>query len=192
MAKRKRRKAGKKNGQQRLPGWLYMFFGLAIGLAVAAGIYVNDRREGALIAPIAPAKPSATPQSASPAKSDSADTPKDDSIEFDFYDMLPNLDVEIFEDGSAPRPQARPKPRVITPGIYILQAGSFTRLSDAQRREGEIALLGVRAEVKKGDANGRSVYRVYTQPLETPETVNRVRDLLNENGIETLAKRVSD
>jgi len=191
MATRKRRKAGKKNGKQRLPGWLYMFFGLAIGLAVAAGIYVNDRRDGALRAPVAASTPARQPEPGQASKAED-DSSKGDSIEFDFYDMLPNLDVEIFEDKGAPRPQAKPKPRVITPGIYILQAGSFTRLNDAQRREGEIALLGVRAEVKKGDANGRTVYRVYTRPLDTPDAVNRVRDLLNDNGIETLAKRVSD
>lgn len=176
-----------------MPGWLYMFFGLAIGLTVAAAIYVNDRRVGTaqpVTVPAAPAKSVSRPKveqsNAEPAK------PKDDSIEFDFYDMLPNLDVQIFEDRSAPRPQVSAPAPVTTPGIYILQAGSFTRLADAKRREGEIALLGVRAEVRKGDANGRSVYRVYTRPLETPEAVNRLRRLLNDNGIETLAKRVSD
>ena len=191
MAKRKRRKAGNRGGSS-LPGWLYMFFGLGLGLAVAAGIYVNDRRDGTVAI-----KPEPSSKS-TPAKADKAEKEpvKDDSIDFDFYDMLPNLDVEIFEDKRAPRPAANkavePQPRVITPGIYILQAGSFTKLVDAQRREGEIALLGVRAEVRKGEANGRIVYRVYSRPLDTPEAVNRLRTLLNDNGIETLAKRVSD
>ena len=45
MAKRKRRKAGQKRSNQRMPGWLYMFFGLSLGLAVAGGIYINDRRD---------------------------------------------------------------------------------------------------------------------------------------------------
>ncbi|MBT8421832.1 MAG: SPOR domain-containing protein, partial [Gammaproteobacteria bacterium] len=78
------------------------------------------------------------------------------------------------------------------PGIYILQAGSFSSLEDAMRHEANIALLGIRAEVKKGDANGRTVYRVYTRPLDTPEKVNRTQKRLNDAGIDTLAKRVSD
>ncbi len=188
MAKSKRRKAGKKKSGNGLPGWLYMFFGLAIGLAVAAGIYVNDRREG-IVAPVAAPVASAKTPSRTKAAQEKTE---DDSIEFDFYSMLPNLDVEIFEDRSAPKPQVSAPVPVVTPGIYILQAGSFNKLAAAKRREGEIALLGVRAEVKKGEAKGRSVYRVYTRPLETPEAVNRMRDLLNDNGIKTLAKRVSD
>lgn len=177
-----------------------MFFGLTLGLAVAAGIYISDRRDGTVILDAEPAPTAAarnTPEvtSASPSKAD-ATAPADDRVEFDFYDMLPNLAVEVYEDQKTSRRPANKavaaQPRVVTPGIYILQAGSFTRLSDAQRREGEIALLGVRAEVRKGEANGRTVYRVYTRPLDTPGAVNQTRNLLNNNGIETLAKRVSD
>jgi len=192
MAKRKRRKAGKKRSNQRMPGWLYMFFGLFLGLAVAAGIFINDRRDTPLGAMLTPKN---TSQQSPPAKISKPETNSektDDSIDFDFYDMLPNLDVTVFEDSaSTPRPKQQQAP-VVKPGIYILQAGSFTKLADAQRREGEIALLGIRAEVRKGEANNHTVYRVYTRPLNTPEEVNRVRDRLNENDIETLAKRVRD
>ena len=44
MAQQKRRKAGKKKSDK-LPAWLHMIAGLAIGLAVAYGIYVSDRRQ---------------------------------------------------------------------------------------------------------------------------------------------------
>ena len=43
-----------------------------------------------------------------------------------------------------------------------------------------------------GDANGRTVYRVYTDPLKTPDDVNRTSSLLAGAGIEVLLKRVSD
>ena len=186
MAKRRRRKAGRRKHDSRLPGWLYMFFGLCIGLAVAAGIYVSDRRDGITVT---------KPKQARAARVEPAvEAPeeKEDEVEFDFYDMLPNLDIPVFEDSKpATRPTQRSQP-VETPGIYILQAGSFSNLTDAQRQEARIALLGIRAEVKKGEANGRTVYRVYTQPLDTPDKVNRTQKRLNDDGIETLAKRVSD
>ncbi len=192
MAKRKRRKAGQKRSNQRMPGWLYMFFGLSLGLAVAAGIYINDRRDTPLGAMLTPKNTSQQSPPAKTSKPEPSSDKTDDSIDFDFYDMLPNLDVTVFEDSAAtPRPKQQQAP-VVKPGIYILQAGSFTKLADAQRREGEIALLGIRAEVRKGEANKRTVYRVYTRPLNTPEEVNRVRDRLNKNDIETLAKRVRD
>jgi len=191
MATRKRRKAGRKKrpSSNGTPGWLYMFFGLAIGLAVAAGVYVSDRRDGITVTKPSQPRPASVEAAVSQPEEEQ---PTDGSIDFDFYDMLPNLDMPVFKDDvAAPRVQP-PQARVIKPGIYILQAGSFTSLGDAQRREGEIALLGIRAEVRKGEANGRTVYRVYTRPLDTPADVNRVRDRLNDNGIETLAKRVSD
>ena len=163
-----------------------MFFGLTLGLAVAAGIYVNDRRNPPAITP---QREAATPTS-KPAPEPVVEE-QDDGFAFDFYDMLPKLDVEVVQDEAPSRTQPA-QPRVVTPGIYILQAGSFTKRADAERREGEIALLGVRAEIRKGEANGRAVYRVYTQALTTPEDVNRIRERLNANGIETLARCVSD
>lgn len=192
MAKRRRRKAGRRKTDKRLPGWLYMFCGLAIGLAVAAGIYVSDRRDGITVT---------KPKQVRPAQVETAvaepEAKRGDEFEFDFYDMLPNLDVPVFEDRkAADRAPARAQPvrqaPVEKPGIYILQAGSFTSAEDARRREGEIALLGIRAEVRKGDANGRTVYRVYTRPLDTPDAVNRTQKRLNDAGIDTLRKRVSD
>lgn len=190
--KRRRRTAGRRKSDSRLPGWLYLCFGLAIGLAVAAGIYVSDRRNPPVISPQREAAtPAPQPAAQEPPAEAAEVAEEDDGFAFDFYDMLPKLDVEVVQDPAPSRAPAA-QPRVVTPGIYILQAGSFTKRTDAERREGEMALLGVRAEIRQGEANGRAVYRVYTQPLTTPEDVNRVRDRLNANGIETLAKRVSD
>jgi cell division protein FtsN len=73
-----------------------------------------------------------------------------------------------------------------------LQAGSFSKIEDANRRKAEIALLGVRSEIKRGTANQRTVYRVYTAPMESPDEVNRVSDKLRDSNIEILLKRVSD
>ena len=198
MAKQRRRTAGRRKTDSKLPGWLYMLMGLAIGLAVAAGIYVSDRKQP--LAPVASPAPEPAPEP-KPEPVIIEDTDADDEVDFDFYEMLPNLDVEVYEEEQpAPPPAApvvpsqpapaQPEPLVQTPGIYILQAGSFSTLTDANRRKAEIALLGIRSEIKKGDANGRIVYRVYTDPLQTPDDVNRVSSLLNGAGIEVLRKRV--
>jgi cell division protein FtsN len=191
MAKKKRRKAGRKTRKKAdnsLPGWIYMLVGLAIGLTVAFAIYVNDRKQigQARVAPAVavPAEPaSSIPEAV-------ADEPER-GITFDFYEMLPSLDVEIFQDERAPVRNTAPA-RVSQPGIYILQAGSFTNLTDANRRKAEIGLLGVSSEIKKGDVEGRTVYRVYTEPMEQPAEVNQVSNQLTGAGIEIMLKRVSD
>jgi cell division protein FtsN len=187
-----RRPAGKKKSSS-MPGWIYMSMGLAVGLTVAYAVYVNDRKILAEQA-TAPA-PIVTREPASSIPEAVEKTPEAD-ITFDFYDMLPNLDVEIYEEQRTPIETApvkvTPRAQVDKPGIYILQAGSFSKLADANRRKAQLALLGVHSDIKKGNANGRTVYRVYTDPMEKPEDVNRVSSLLTGANIEILRKRVSD
>lgn len=185
--KPKRRSAGKRSPQP-LPGWIYLLFGLGVGIAVAY-IYYEGFQPPASQSPVlatTPAEPEPPPPAPEPAPE-----PEDAGVTFDFYEMLPELDVEVFTDDRTPAQKREVLPqKVVTPGVYILQAGSFTQLADAKKREGEIALLGVSAEIKKGSANGRTVYRVYTDPLESAADVNRLTSLLNDNNIETLPKRV--
>jgi cell division protein FtsN len=203
MAKSRTRKAVQRNGADRqsssLPGWMYMLAGLAIGLTVAYAIYVNGNK-----AP--PAKPTAEAVSAPPSKPSvskpapavAAEEPiAEGEVTFDFYNMLPNLDVGLGEEQTAPEASAAPAataapPAVSKQGIYIIQAGSFSGIADANKRKAELGLLGIRSEIKAGDANGRTVYRVYTAPLTTPNDVNRTSSLLAGAGIEIMLKRVSD
>jgi hypothetical protein len=178
-------------------------------LAVALGIYVSDRQR-----PPTPAPAEVAPESAPVVGEVIPDEPGK-GITYDFYDMLPNLDVELYDNAAPPGQRAlvQPKPAlapkqkppvqnlptnnrasvvvarpVDKPGIYILQAGSFSLLEVAQRRKAEIALLGVHTEIKKGNVNGKTVYRVYTDPMDKPADVNRVRTLLNGVGIDLLVR----
>jgi cell division protein FtsN len=197
MAKKKQRKSGRrpagKKQSNSMPGWIYMSMGLAVGLAVAYAVYVSDQKKLAEqnTAPAA----AVTREPASTIPEVVEETPEAD-ITFDFYNMLPNLDVEVYEEQRAPVKTApvkvTPRAQVDKPGIYILQAGSFSKLTDANRRKAQLALLGIHSDIKKGNANGRTVYRVYTDPMEKPEDVNRVSSLLTGANIEILRKRVSD
>ncbi len=184
MARKKRRKAGKRKKKSNISGFAGMLFGLAIGLSVALYVYIDS--SGGITLP----QPdnTATPEPPQPAPAPVEEEP---GITFDFYDMLPNLDVPVYvDDRTAPRPPA-PAP-VTAPGVYIVQAGSFGKIDDANRRKAQIALLGVKSEIKRGTANDRTVYRVYTSPMENPAEVNRVSNLLRNNDIEILLKRVSE
>jgi cell division protein FtsN len=194
--KKSRRKAGRRKSDKGLPGWASMFTGLIIGLAVALYVYITDPTPPAIPLVTMPQN-TAQPASAIPETVEAVEVTPEPGITFDFYDMLPNLGVEVYEDERQPvlaKPPARAsKPtRVSKPGIYILQAGSFSHIDDANRRKAQIALLGVRADIKRGLANKRTVYRVYTDPMEDPADVNRVSQKLQQANIEILLKRVSD
>jgi cell division protein FtsN len=193
MAKKKRRRAaGRRKSDQRKPNWTWMLMGLAVGLAVAGYVYFSGVRGPAIIT-AEPKPPVAVTTLVEPKEPEQA-TEEVEGITFDFYHMLPNLDVEVYEDEKpvVPEPQPQAPQPASTPGIYILQAGSFSQFADANRRKAQMALLGVRAEIKRGTAGTKTVYRVYTSPLNTPADVNRVSKQLNDANIEVLRKRVSN
>jgi cell division protein FtsN len=187
--KKSRRKAGRRKSDNYLPGWASMLMGLFLGLAVALYVYITDPSPPS-IALIKP-QSSAEPASVIPEVVEKNEVPPKPGITFDFYDMLPNLGVEVYEDERAPTRPVTPK-RVSKPGIYILQAGSFSHIDDANRRKAEMALLGVRSDIKRGQVNKRTVYRVYTDPMEDPAEVNRISKKLQQANIEILMKRVTD
>ena len=56
MAQRKRRRSSRARKKQEFPGWLWMLFGLSLGLSVAFAVYVKDRE---------PVEPQANAQPAS-------------------------------------------------------------------------------------------------------------------------------
>jgi cell division protein FtsN len=194
-APRKRKSKSKRTAGRRkadkFQGWIGMLMGLTVGLIVAFFVYVSDLKPPTQLK----AKVEQQAQSAIDAVGDAGDSIEaavvKPAITFDFYEMLPNLDVEVFED----KPRAatsKPVTKVTAPGIYILQAGSFINTDDANRRKAEIALLGIRTEIKRGTANNHDVYRIYTDPMENPADVNRVSQQLRDAKIEILLKRVSD
>lgn len=202
MAKKKkaRRKVRKRTAGRRksdkVQGWMGMLMGLVIGLVVAFFVYFSELKPPPELKALAKEQTQAAIEAVDETVEKAGDsieeTLEEPQITFDFYDMLPNLDVEVFED--EPRPRApTPAPKKVTaPGIYIVQAGSFTEIDDANRRKAEIGLLGIRTEIKRGTANNRNVYRIYTSPMETTDEVNRVSGRLRDAGIEILLKRVSD
>jgi cell division protein FtsN len=195
-APRKRKSKSKRTAGRRkadkFQGWMGMAMGLTVGLVVAFFVYVSDLKPP----PQLKARAQEQAQSAIDAVGDASDSIEAAVVEpvitFDFYEMLPNLDVEVFEDKPRAVAPSKPAAKVTAPGIYILQAGSFTTTDDANRRKAEIALLGVRTEIKRGKVKDRDVYRIYTDPMENPADVNRVSQQLRDAKIEILLKRVSD
>ncbi len=194
MARKKRKRAAGRRKSDQMPGWMGMITGLVIGLTVAFFVYISELKPPAQLKAKVQEQKQAAIKAVDKAGQAIGDAIEDPGITFDFYDMLPNLDVEVYEDDPPSRVITRSAPpaRVSAPGIYILQAGSFSKIEDANRRKAEIALLGVRSEIKRGTANQRTVYRVYTAPMESPDEVNRVSDKLRDSNIEILLKRVSD
>lgn len=72
---------------------------------------------------------------------------------------------------------------------FLLQAGSFRTLDDAEGMRARLALLGYEARVISADVNGQTVYRVRLGPFPKVDDVNQAKSRLADNGIESAVMR---
>jgi len=188
----KRRRSSSRNKKQEYPGWLWMLFGLAIGLSVAFAIYVRDQQP-------APQQASARqPASLESAIDDNGETAaveepaaEPQESRFTFYDMLPNFEVVIPEQETDVRADIEPR-AVVTPGLYILQAGSFTRYEDADRRRAELALQGIESNIQRVTIDDKTYHRVRIGPTDDLEELNMLRSRLRAAKIEVIRIRLGE
>jgi cell division protein FtsN len=171
-----------------LSGGAGLLLGLAIGLGVAAALYIYDRRPGAEVA----AKPEAAAHTDHKARASAEEEPAEESgHQFDFYEMLPKFEVVVPEREKAEAPDARPAP-IERPGAYVLQAGSYRNFADADRVRAQLALLGVESKIQRVSVDNDTWHRVRIGPIEDLKELNRTRDRLRQADIDALVIRVGD
>jgi len=172
------------------PGWVWMLFGLGLGLVVAIGVYLRapvtpstapgtaaDGRAAA-----ATSKPTAKPAAAP--KSPAAPAPAAEN-RFDFYEILPQFEVVVPERDARTAPPVRTRP-VEEPGRYLLQAGSFSTAADADRLQANLALLGIESYVQRVPIDDAVFHRVRIGPISDLTALNRTRRQLRDAGIDAL------
>ena len=191
MAKRKRRRSSRSRKKQEYPGWLWMLFGLALGLSVAFAVYVKDREPRGPAAPTPP-----QPASLQNALDDNNEQPASEVEEsaakrFTFYDMLPNFEVVIPEQEPDVAADIEPQ-AVLEPGIYVLQAGSFSAYADADRRRAQLALHGIESQIQRVTIDDRTYHRVRIGPIDDLDELNMLRSRLRAAQIDVLRIRLGD
>ncbi len=196
MAKRRRRKTN-----SGISPVVSMLFGLAVGLSVAVAVYVKDRRP----APATDAQPEpasmqsaiddngesvaaeAAPTVGGPSGPNSSNSQK----RFTFYDILPNFEVVTPDEEPVTAADTTPQ-AVIEPGVYVLQAGSFSTHNDADRRRAELALHGIESHIQRVKVNDRNYHRVYIGPTSDLDELNMLRSRLRAAQIDVLRIRLGD
>jgi cell division protein FtsN len=192
MARRNRNSSRKESA----PGWVWMLFGLSMGLMVAIVAYL--RAPGSLPA----SEPAATRAAAQPANEPAAQratpratrppseqTPPTEN-RFEFYEILPQFEVVVPEDDT-PRATAAARPRPAeTPGSFLLQAGSFSAPADADRLKANLALLGFESHVQRVRIEDDVFNRVRIGPIGDIDAAKRTQRQLRDAGIDTLLMQV--
>jgi len=165
-----------------------MFAGLLVGLFIALLVYLK------MLAPATPVPPgkatdSAVQQDSGDANQDTAPAPKP---RFDFYTLLPEMEVVIPEQAITGETEAGVK-QVDQPGTYLLQVGSFNGFAQADRLKAKLALLGFETDTQEVTINGKDTfYRVRVGPFSTLDDLNRARTKLRKEGHDAILIRIKD
>ena len=172
-----------------------MIFGLAIGLSVAFAVYVKDREPQVAVAHLKQPDPASLREildddiAAEISPSVAEDEPP--KRRFEFYDLLPAFEMIIADEEPDVDEDVEPQ-AIDEPGLYLLQAGSFSTHNDADRRRAELALHGIASRVQRAKVNGRDYYRVYVGPIDDLDELNVTRSRLRAAKIDVMRIRLGD
>jgi cell division protein FtsN len=172
------------------PPWVWSLAGLLVGLFVAFLVYLQMRpgvvlvTETAVDTRAAAAKPPAAEANKSPARA-----PK--GPRFDFYNLLPEMEVIVQEREIKGEPTPAGVRRVEEPGTYLLQAGSFRHFEQADQLRAKLAMLGLETRVQTVSIDNRQTWhRVRVGPFSNLTDLNGARAMLKENGIDAILIRL--
>ncbi len=110
-----------------------------------------------------------------------ANSKDEHETQFDFFTLLPEREISISPEELEAQNQL-PQESV----SYTLQAGSFRRSEDADRRRARLILLGLDARVDAINNTGDTWHRVYVGPFTSRSEMASARNLMISEGIETL------
>ncbi len=184
------------------PGWVWMLAGLSIGLFVAFLVYLQDHplemgKGNNKPVPVVeksrtadPAQKSAiSEQKASQqgtsqqAKSDQAQRPH-----FDFYNLLPEMEVFIPEQEIAAEREKNSSGEQV---VYDLQVGSFRQFEDADRLRAKLALMNFESHIQRititGSYNSEQTwFRVRVGPFKSARKMGKVRNRLRDQAMDPI------
>lgn len=180
-------RAQRKPKKQPLPGWLWLLTGLLLGGFIVGLVWLQGQSEqaGGEWVGAAPDRP----PTGRPVPQPEVKVPPPPKPRFDFYNMLPEMEVVVPVE-ELTRPPTRQVPDA-APAEYLVQVGAFRQPGDADRLKAQLALLGFEAKVTPARISAQDTrYRVRSGPHRGKQAVNAVRQRLAENGFEGIVIRL--
>jgi cell division protein FtsN len=184
-AARRKRSAGRRSGT---PAWMWLLTGILIGLGLAyffwsRGYIPQPPAETVVTAEGTSSEPAADEEEVAPAA-------KDGSSRYDFFTVLPEMEVIVPEQElQAQRQQDQAADSGVSQAQYVLQVGSFRDGSDAEEMKARLALLGITARVQPVTVNDATWHRVRVGPVSGSQRADEMRRRLAENQIDSLVMK---
>ena len=163
--------------------WGPMFLSFAVGLFIMFLVHLKDD--------VVPEK---TSHKAKVEKKSKAIEPT-----FEFYSLLPETEVVVDEPKlskkvivTSPVQTAtkKDKKNLVDKVIYMLQVGSFRKLSDADAHKAKLAFLGIESKVQTVTIDNKDTWhRVQVGPIIGRNKADALKKQLKQNGIDSLLMR---
>jgi cell division protein FtsN len=184
-----RRKSAKTSNPAR--GWLWFAAGLLIGVAgtLFAEFQEYFSAEGVVksVREVTRTEPSAAGAEKKEQKPDNkAQRPR-----FEFYTLLPEMEVAVPDNELSGASDAAVQKMETENVTYVLQAGSFRQLAQADRLKAELALIGMPAQIQTVSIEGGSKWhRVRVGPFTNLQALNEARSELQSSGLKVMVLKV--
>jgi cell division protein FtsN len=186
--------AGAKGGVGSLLIGILIGLLLGLGIALAVAWYIN-KMPTPFLARMNPPTKTEVPKGGGgdvTKPEDKSGKSADSRPRFDFYKILPGSEEPATEQQFK---EAHQKPPAAQPSkeSFFLQAGAFQNAPDADNLKARLALLGMEATIQTTPVPDKGTWhRVRIGPYSSIEDLNRARDSLKQNGIETTLIKVRD
>jgi cell division protein FtsN len=206
--------AGRRSGPSRRSGFggtlLGMFVGVALGLALAAGVAFYLMKAGNPYQSAGPAREPPREAAKDPARSARTETGAVEKPRFDFYKILPGVEEPRVQPNSADRDtaakataeRAAPPDKTVakaddrgaSPAAdrtakaaerFWLQAGSFAHEADAENLKARLAFAGWEAVIQPASLPDKGLrYRVRLGPYDNTDELTRMKGELAKRGFD--------
>jgi cell division protein FtsN len=204
-AARNRRPASRAAG---LPGWVWLVAGLSMGLIVACIVYIGRPAQPM---PMVAGAGSAGGDAGTRKPRTKVEIPPVEEPRFDFYTLLETEQVVVPGESrprpptktpARPVPPAAPTPPAPTAGVapppapaatapsggprYLVLAGSFRDLQNAEAHRAKLALVGVEARIETvRTQEGDTLHRVRIGPAGSREQAQGIASRLSAQGFDS-------
>jgi cell division protein FtsN len=177
----RRRRPKQKDG---LAMWRWMLItALIIGFVVFL-LYVGSKGRQT----VAPGQSGNSPVSAKPEDKNKLKVeavPEPQGPQFDFYTYLPKKEIVVpdHEINTRTREERVGKAKATH---YILQAGSYKEVAEADNLRAKLALMGIESRLEKTKVGNVTWHRVTLGPYTRMASVSVIRSRLRQNGIDVI------
>jgi len=195
-------KGRKVTTKKSVPGYVWMFAGLFIGLFIAFIIYLSKQPAEDIsftesvkqeLQKAREQKKTASIKEEDKTNHSTDNKPSNEKPRFEFYTILSELEVfvpepeiKVSNKTESAESNSHASPSSSSAKKYLLQAGSFKSNADAERLKATLGLLGVLSSIESVSINNDSWHRVRIGPFNNPNDLRETLSTLKQNNIHAM------